>query len=140
ERGRVIGSDRELSNLQQELAGRAREKVAEVLRPSSRASTPVPERPSSRAGFAGARSGTAAKPARDEGRPTEREGITTWNFDTLPEVVDTPVAGGVVRGYPALIDQGKTVAIRIETSADTAESATRAGVLRLLLLSIPSPA
>src|SRR5690606_25312176 len=59
ERGRVIGSDRELSTLQQELAGRAREKVAEVLRPSSRGFDPVPDRPSSRAGFAGARSGTA---------------------------------------------------------------------------------
>jgi ATP-dependent helicase HrpA len=34
----------------------------------------------------------------------------------LPEVVDTRVAGGVVRGYPALVDEKDAVALRIEST------------------------
>jgi ATP-dependent helicase HrpA len=46
----------------------------------------------------------------------------------------------VVRGYPALADDGDSVSVRIEASPDAAASRTRAGVRRLLLLSSPSPA
>jgi ATP-dependent helicase HrpA len=55
-------------------------------------------------------------------------------------VVDTKVAGGVVRGYPALVDEGSTVALRVEATPEAAERATRAGVRRLLLLAVASPA
>ena len=47
---------------------------------------------------------------------------------------------GVVRGYPAVVDRGGTVSVRLEATADAAESATREGVLRLVLLNVPSPA
>ncbi len=79
--------------------------------------------------------GRAAPPST-----VEREGITVWDFGDLPEVLDTKVAGGVVRGYPAIADAGKTAAIRVEATADAATAATRDGVLRLVLLGIPSPA
>jgi ATP-dependent helicase HrpA len=70
----------------------------------------------------------------------ERAGLTEWTFDTLPEVVDTRVAGGVVRGYPALADERSTVSLRIEASPEAAAAATIAGIRRLVLLSTPSPA
>ena len=70
----------------------------------------------------------------------ERTGLIDWDFADLPDVVDTKVAGGVVRGYPALVDEGSTVALRVEATPEAAERATRAGVRRLLLLAVPSPA
>ncbi|RBO73327.1 DUF3418 domain-containing protein, partial [Microbacterium sp. H6] len=69
----------------------------------------------------------------------EQTGLTAWTFGELPEVLDTRVAGGVVRGYPAVVDQGKTVSVRVESTPDAAAAATRDGVLRLVLLGVPSP-
>ena len=45
-----------------------------------------------------------------------------------------------MRGYPALVDEGTSVALRIEATPEAAASATRAGARRLLLLAVPSPA
>src|SRR5690606_13976313 len=42
--------------------------------------------------------------------------------------------------YPAIVDRGKTVSVRVEATADAAERATRDGVLRLVLLNVPTPA
>ncbi|MEV7608027.1 ATP-dependent RNA helicase HrpA [Microbacterium sp. NPDC089320] len=122
ERGRVVGSNRDLSVLQAELADRARSSVARSI-------ASPPRRP-------GPRSGPqhVAAPAS-----IERHDLIAWTFGDLPEVLDTRVASGVVRGYPAIVDQGKTVSVRVEATADAAAAATRAGVLRLVLLSVPSP-
>ncbi|WP_091226007.1 ATP-dependent RNA helicase HrpA [Microbacterium sp. 3J1] len=121
ERGRIVGSNRDLSALQEELADRARSSVARSI------STP-PRRP-----------GPSTGPQPAIAASIEQSGLTTWSFGDLPEVLDTRVAGGVVRGYPAIVDQGKTVAVRVESTADAAAAATRAGVLRLVLLGVPSP-
>ena len=64
----------------------------------------------------------------------ERSGLTDWTFGDLPDVVDTRVAGGVVRGYPALVDEGTSVALRIESTPAAAAAATHAGARRLVLL------
>jgi ATP-dependent helicase HrpA len=69
----------------------------------------------------------------------EQTGLTEWTFGDLPEVVDTRVAGGVVRGYPAIVDEGASVAVRIEATPEAAARATRAGVRRLALLAVASP-
>ncbi|WP_345751106.1 ATP-dependent RNA helicase HrpA [Microbacterium rhizophilus] len=119
ERGRALGSDRDLRALQDRLAGRARQSVARSLDREARRSGP--------AEVAGA-------------RPVlERAGLTDWDLGDLPEVVDTRVAGGVVRGYPALVDEGSSVALRVEATPEKAAAATRRGVRRLLLLQVPSP-
>ena len=128
ERGRVVGSGRDLTVLQHELADRSRASVARSIERG-----PEPARP-------GRGRGAATVAAASPGAPTERDGITTWDLGELPEVLDTRVAGGVVRGYPALVDQGKSVALRVEATAEAALAATRDGVLRLVLLGIPSPA
>ena len=67
----------------------------------------------------------------------ERTGITTWDFGDLPEVVETTRAGVSVRGYPALLDDGASVSIRVFTTADLQAKVMRAGVRRLLLLTVP---
>ncbi|MFT4211351.1 MAG: DUF3418 domain-containing protein, partial [Microbacterium sp.] len=72
--------------------------------------------------------------------PPPRTGLTDWTFGDLPELVDTTVPGGVVRGYPALVDTGAAVDVRIEATPDAAAVASRAGIRRLVLLGSPSPA
>ena len=60
----------------------------------------------------------------------ERKGLTSWDGDSLPELVMTP--GGAA--YPALVDEGKTVGVRAFTSAALAAESHRAGGVRLLWL------
>jgi len=63
----------------------------------------------------------------------ERRGLTSW--------VDVPrtFASGTVQGFPALVDEGSTVGVRVLPSAAEQLAAHRAGVRRLLLLGLPSP-
>ncbi|WP_315552325.1 ATP-dependent RNA helicase HrpA [Microbacterium aurum] len=136
-RGRTVGTSRDLADLQSRLAGRAREQVARTLaRPGASArSGPGPAGGAiPRAAGAGAAPGGV--PAASV---VERTGLLTWDIGTLPEVVDTKVAGGVVRGYPALVDEKDSVALRIEATPERAARLTHAGVRRLLLLAVPSP-
>ncbi|SFS09119.1 ATP-dependent helicase HrpA [Microbacterium sp. cf046] len=130
ERARPIGSGRDLQALQQRFADRARTSVARA----TGAQAPVLPK--------GRTDASAATDVPTGGSATvaERTGLTDWDFGDLPDVVDTKVAGGVVRGYPALIDQGTSVALRVETTPEAAERATHAGVRRLLLLAVPSAA
>ncbi|MDH5134817.1 MULTISPECIES: ATP-dependent RNA helicase HrpA [unclassified Microbacterium] len=122
ERGRVVGSGRDLRALQAELSDRARSSVARSIARPGRAEAPGPR---------GAERVAAA--------PVEQTGLTAWTFGDLPAVIDTKVAGGVVRGYPAIVDAGKSVSVRVEATPDAAAAATRDGVLRLVLLAVPSP-
>lgn len=124
ERGRIVGSNRDLPALRAQLSDRARSAVSRSLaRPAARPGAPAP-------GVSPAPQGTAI----------ERTGLTEWSVGDLPEILDTKVAGGIVRGYPAIVDEGKSVGVRVEATADAAAAATREGVLRLVLLGIPSPA
>ncbi len=66
----------------------------------------------------------------------EREGITRWDFGALPESVDLDRGGIKLRGYPALVDQGDSVALRVLDSPEGAELAQRAGLRRLFMLSL----
>ncbi|WP_309713235.1 ATP-dependent RNA helicase HrpA, partial [Pseudolysinimonas sp.] len=69
------------------------------------------------------------------GRELERADLTTWDLDTLPAVVE---AGGV-RGFPALVDAGSSVAVRVFATEEEAATAHPRGVLRLLALTVPNP-
>ncbi len=66
----------------------------------------------------------------------EREGITRWDFGELPESLDLDRGGIRLRGYPALIDQGDSVALRLLDSQEGADQAQRAGLRRLLMLNL----
>jgi ATP-dependent helicase HrpA len=67
----------------------------------------------------------------------ERKGITEWDFGDLPTLVESPRDGMVVRGYPALLDDGRSVSIRVLTNAELQAKVMRTGVRRLLLLAVP---
>jgi ATP-dependent helicase HrpA len=69
----------------------------------------------------------------------ERRGLRAWTIGTLPKIVALPGTGQAVRGYPALVDEGDTVGVRVLDTPDAQELAMRAGTRRLLLLSAPSP-
>ena len=150
ERGRAAGSDRDLAALQARLSDRARTAVSRSisrdtafrLGPAGLARRPVGDGSGDLASSGGPspRSLSERSETKRHSPPTERSGLTTWDLDVLPDVVDTRVAGGVVRGYPALVDDGDSVSVRIEASPETAAARTRAGVRRLILLSSPSPA
>ncbi len=73
------------------------------------------------------------------GASLERTGLTTWNLDDVPETFEGRVGGQSVVGYPALVDEGSSVALRVLPDAGTAEAAHRAGVRRLLLLGTTAP-
>jgi ATP-dependent helicase HrpA len=128
ERGRAVGSDRDLSALQARLSDRARASVSRSLNAPPRAA---------RGPAAAAQPAPGAAPSGPAF--AERTGLTEWTFGDLPDVVDTRVAGGVVRGYPAIVDEGASVALRIEATPEAAARATHAGVRRLVLLAVPSP-
>jgi ATP-dependent helicase HrpA len=70
----------------------------------------------------------------------ERTGLTTFDLDELPGVLDTRQSGGVVRAYPALVDTGSAVDVRLLATRDEQLAAMRSGIRRLLLLATPSPA
>src|SRR5690606_33109716 len=133
ERGRIAGSDRDLAALQQRLSDRSRQSVSRSIGKSTGASlgSATPSMPAALRGSLSPSTGSFS---------VERDDLTDWTFGDLPEGLDRKVAGGVVRGYPAIIDRGKSVSVRLEATADAAHAATRDGVLRLVLLNVPSPA
>jgi len=67
----------------------------------------------------------------------ERRGIIAWDVGDLPRRVDTMRAGHTVHGYPALLDDGDSVSLRVFTTADLQTRVMRGGVKRLLLLAVP---
>ena len=69
------------------------------------------------------------------GRDLERSGLTAWSLEELPSVVE---AGGV-RGYPALVDAGSSVNVKVFATEEEAATAHPRGVLRLLALTVPNP-
>ncbi|MCU1508453.1 MAG: hrpA [Glaciihabitans sp.] len=69
----------------------------------------------------------------------ERDGLTTWDLDELPRFVDTRQGGTVIRAYPALVDRGTSVSVRLMATPTDQARASSAGIRRLLMLSIPSP-
>jgi ATP-dependent helicase HrpA len=69
----------------------------------------------------------------------ERAGLRDWSFGVLPETFSAPSASHDVQGYPALVDEGDSVAVRVLDTRQAADEATWRGARRLLLLTIPSP-
>jgi ATP-dependent helicase HrpA len=70
----------------------------------------------------------------------ERSGERSWTMGTLPREVTLPGTGQAVRAYPALVDEGETVGVRVLETPGAQRAAMHAGTRRLLLLTAPSPA
>jgi ATP-dependent helicase HrpA len=70
----------------------------------------------------------------------ERRGLRDWgDVGALPRVVEGPAGGGLAaRGYPALVDEGDTVGVRILTSEADQARAMALGTRRLVVLAAPA--
>jgi ATP-dependent helicase HrpA len=93
-------------------------------------------------------SGRSLEALRDELRPLLKarlqnampglahHGLRDFSVESLPRAVELP---GGLRGFPALVDEGETVGIRICETAGEQAGAMARGMRRLLALTNPSP-
>jgi ATP-dependent helicase HrpA len=82
---------------------------------------------------------SVAKVSASTPHALERDGLTTWDFDELPKLLDTRQGGTVIRAYPALVDRGTSVSLKLMSTPEDQARESLAGIRRLLLLGIPSP-
>jgi len=111
ELGKKVGASKSLRSLQASLKPVARESVARAVESATESRADV----------------------------LERSGITSWDFGELDRSRDTKHGGNTIRAYPALVDDGDSVSIRLMSTPHDQTIAHRGGVRRLLLLAIPSP-
>ncbi|WP_019972403.1 ATP-dependent RNA helicase HrpA [Mycobacterium sp. 141] len=83
----------------------------------------------------------AAAVADALGGGLERSGLRGWpeDLDELPRNVENVSGGHTVRGYPAFVDAGKAVDIRVFATQAEQAAAMGPGLRRLLRLTVPSP-
>jgi ATP-dependent helicase HrpA len=63
-----------------------------------------------------------------------RDNLTTWDFGTLPDVIDVMRRGIALKGYPTLIDAEKSVSLRLLDSPERSHYEMRYGLRRLIVL------
>ena len=68
----------------------------------------------------------------------EQQGLTTWTFTDLPEVLSNRVNDLEIKGYPALQDDEDSVSIVVVDTAVQASAIHHDGLKRLILLAIKS--
>ncbi len=64
------------------------------------------------------------------------EGNTTWTFGEIPTSFSTSAAGQLVQAYPALVDEGTTVALRLLADEASQYESMWLGTRRLLRLNV----
>jgi len=69
----------------------------------------------------------------------ERGGLTGWTVGAVPETFEGRAGRQTVVGFPALVDEGSSVGLRVLPDAGAAGAAHRRGVRRLLLLNTTAP-
>jgi ATP-dependent helicase HrpA len=65
--------------------------------------------------------------------PFHRDEVKRWDFGDLPEKIEVKRHGLSLAGFPALVEEGRKVAVRTLDSHENATIATRAGVRRLFM-------
>ncbi|MDX3244699.1 ATP-dependent RNA helicase HrpA [Streptomyces sp. ME18-1-4] len=110
ERRRKLAEDKDLESLKLRLKPKARQAISQAA---------------------------AATAERQGGESLERSGLTDWTIGALTRVFETRRAGQPVKAYPALVDDGDTVSVRLfDTEAEQAEAMWK-GTRRLILRNIP---
>ena len=66
----------------------------------------------------------------------ERTELKDWDFDRLPKSVQIKRGGIQLRGYPALVDEGDSVSIRVLDAEENAARETHEGIRRLIMLKL----
>ncbi|MFF4371543.1 ATP-dependent RNA helicase HrpA [Streptomyces sp. NPDC001594] len=79
----------------------------------------------------------AATAERAGGESVERTGLTDWTIGSLVKVFETRRAGQPVKAYPALVDEGTSVSVRLFDTEAEQQRAMWLGTRRLILLNIP---
>jgi ATP-dependent helicase HrpA len=67
------------------------------------------------------------------------QGLTSWTMPDLPRTVEFAAVGGIVTGYPALVDVRGEVQVKVLASAAEQTRAMRVGTRRLLLSQVAVP-
>ncbi|OII67827.1 MULTISPECIES: ATP-dependent RNA helicase HrpA [unclassified Streptomyces] len=93
-------------------------------------------RPKARQALSKAAAAAASGPS-GSGQSLERTGLKDWTIGTLTRVFETKRGGQPVKAYPALVDQGETVAVRLFDSETEQARAMWQGTRRLIMLNIP---
>jgi ATP-dependent helicase HrpA len=73
---------------------------------------------------------------KEEKADAALQGLTSWSFGELPEIMEVKVGGRNVIGFPALVDEGDTVALRVQDTPEKAAAAHRKGLRRLFALEL----
>ncbi|GAA4363485.1 ATP-dependent RNA helicase HrpA [Paeniglutamicibacter cryotolerans] len=143
---RILDESKDLGYLQQSLAAANRAALAASLGLSEVPATPKEARPSKAAAFKAATGKAKSKAPHGPGGPSpwERDGLRDWdtgfgNDGVIERKVVTTISGQQVTAYPGLADAGDSVRLTVFRNTDEQLAAHRAGVIRLLLLKVPSP-
>ncbi|MCW7946915.1 ATP-dependent helicase [Streptomyces hygroscopicus] len=79
----------------------------------------------------------AATAERRGGESLERTGLTDWTIGALSRVFETRRAGQPVKAFPALVDDGDTVSVRLFDTEEEQALAMWKGTRRLILRNFP---
>lgn len=153
-RNKILGEGKDLRALQQQLHKEIRSALADSLGASDEAMAKMVALAQSGTGNSGdsARPG-AKKGAKNPGAQAnagasggvrEVTGLTEFPADmfpdgAIPRKVQRVIATQAVNGYPALVDEGSSVGLRIFPTEAEQLHAQRRGIIRLLQLQVPSP-
>lgn len=168
-KGREVDSDKDLRALQGRLSERARDAVASTFadpnaeggrhRRGGAAGTAADAHTGDfsvqpRGGRLGRPGGPGTSAGSSVGSAfAERGGLTSFPTDLphipgngpdqqgteIPRFVDLKQGDNTIRAYPALVDEGQTVGLRLLTTAEEQARAMPGGIRRLLLLAVPTP-
>ena len=158
-RNKILGEGKDLRALQQQLHKEIRSALADSLGASDDTMAKMvalaqggsgnsgnsgSSVASAKKGAKNAQSGTAQVADAHGSQVREISGLTAFPADRfpngeIPRKVQRVIATQAVNGYPALVDEGSSVGLRIFPTEAEQLHAQRRGIIRLLQLQVPSP-
>ena len=155
-RNKILGEGKDLRALQQQLHKEIRGALADSLGASDDTMAKMVALAQGGSGNSGSSAASAKKGAKNAQSGTaqvadargsqvrEISGLTEFPADLfpngeIPRKVQRIIATQAVNGYPALVDEGSSVGLRIFPTEAEQLHAQRRGIIRLLQLQVPSP-